>query len=162
VPWVTPAEDTVKWCGGVKELVHWMRGEWTGWSMRISGWDAVEVKPYVRTCRFILGEPMTKDFVEAGDSPTCPDTIAIIEPTSSWVDNSGTFTLSGHINSDGQLWFTQTEVMPLNLASISTFRGIFTPYGIAGIWQHERNYSPHIHHLNGFFWLWKKEWCGDT
>ncbi|KAF2686172.1 hypothetical protein K458DRAFT_208980 [Lentithecium fluviatile CBS 122367] len=156
VPWKTPAEELVAWRGTSEQMREWMGGggDWCGWlSHRIGNYDGYEIGPPVSQLKFVTREPLASEIRSASSEASATfsssqsvRSIVIIDPSSSDRRSLNTFTLSGHITSDGEIWFTRTYTEPFSSSmgrevKVSYFRGLVTPFGIAGAWsilQHEQ------------------------
>ena len=171
VPWKTGVEDIVMWRGDAEKLKHWMNGEWAGWYTDRRCPNGYEVMPPVTSVQFVLLKPTASNlqpsFPESSSatiSGPSAETIAVIDGSSSWVEEYGACKFCGHINSDGEVRFTRTYIRPVDgwlmgeVVNTSTFRGIVTPFGIVGVWQVDCKHP----HPNGFFWFWKKDWCLES
>lgn len=161
VPFRTPANAPVRQSMSRVQLASYLSGEWHGWCSDLGRFDGPRIQPRLEGINFDVSEP---------HPPYAADIVALVS-SSSGEDRSGSFTLEGTVSIDGEVWLRQLYAEhqrgdPYSrTAAIWRYRGVITPFGIAG--PHEQDNSHHNHSgrsvrdRGGFFWLWKEDWTHD-
>ncbi|KAJ4299042.1 hypothetical protein N0V90_004286 [Kalmusia sp. IMI 367209] len=143
------------------QLLDYLSGEWLGWCKDLSGWQASEVPPPFKNIHFTVRDshpPYSADIIALVSSPTGED---------GW----GPFTLEGTVSVEGEIWLTKLYAKHLRQDRYSRtgttwrYRGAITPFGISGAFEEDTGIHPPsgrlVRRRQGFFWLWKTDWCHD-
>lgn len=159
IPFLTSGETFTECNFTGEDMINFLLGEWTGWctDQRHHN-NGYQVSPGFRNLNLV---------VRASKPSDSPGAIAIIDEASHGDDLYGFFSISGTVTAGGEVWMTKSyppDVNTYESDSIACYRGMITPFGIAGPWGIEYTWitsGPRegIPLWKGFFWIWKKEWC---
>ncbi|KAF1998531.1 hypothetical protein P154DRAFT_577875 [Amniculicola lignicola CBS 123094] len=131
-----------------------LEGDWVGFytDNRNDNTRLIEAMTDINLC--------TRDQTE-DELDLWPRATSVIDKTSTGRDSIGTFTLSGTVTPDGRVYMVKRYTQGWEWH----WRGSLTPFGIVGIWGRDefmlRERSAWFS-VGGYFWIWKKEWCGEA